>query len=235
LTDTSSNLASEIWRIGNVRSRLSICTLISVALTLAKLSASLGAGKDIGWRLVRKTHLMERVDPPTTGESSATISGLAWKKRATVAVGATHRRRTWESWCGWYRIVHSRCLYGPRKGRQSIADVWYATKLAVESGNVCWEVISRHRQRGPAVRACEKDARQERDETQVCDRCGERPPSHFGVPSLFDGKMQLCEPCWDLFRQRPRSPSIPPVRSRSVPARKHPVLPDQMSFDFICE
>ena len=178
---------------------------------------------------------MERVDSATTGQSSSTASGLVWKKRATVSVSATHRRRTWESRCGWYRIVHSRCLFGPRKGRQAIADVWYATKLVVESGSACWEVISRHRQRGPAVRACEKDAQEKRDQTQVCERCGERPPSHFGVRTLFGGDTQFCEPCWDLFCRRPRSPSTPPVRSRSVPLRKHPALPNQMSFNFICE
>ena len=178
---------------------------------------------------------MEPVAAGATAESSSTASGLAWKKRARVVVGATHRRRTWESRCGWYRIVHSRCLYGPRKGRQAIPDVWYATKLVVESGNACWEVISRHRQRGPAIGACEKDARKKRDETQVCDRCGERPPSHFEVRTLFSDNTQLCGRCWNLFRRRPRWRGIPAARHQCVARRKPPLSPDQMSFGFIRE
>ena len=178
---------------------------------------------------------MEPVACGVTAESSSTALGLAWKKRARVVVGATHRRRTWESRCGWYRIVHSRCLYGPRKGRQAIADVWYATKLVVESGSACWEVISRHRQRGPAARACEKDARARRDETQVCNRCGERPPSHFGVRSLFGGNLQLCKPCWNLFRRRPGLGRLPAARNKSVPGNIPPISPDQLSFAFIHE
>jgi ribosomal protein L32 len=176
---------------------------------------------------------MEPIVSGATDESCSAASGLAWRKRATVVVGATHRRRTWESRCGWYRIVHSCCLYGPRKGRQAIPDAWYATKLVVESGGVCWEVISRHRQRGPAVRACEKDVLKKRDKTQVCNRCGERPPSHFGVRTLFGGNTRLCERCWNLYRRRPRSRGIPSARHRSLAGRKLPLSPDQMSFAFI--
>lgn len=135
---------------------------------------------------------------------SAPAGGLLWKQRAVVVTGPTHRRRIWESRCGWYRVVHSRCLYGPRRGKQAIPDVFYAMKLVVTSGRTCWEVISRHRQRGTAVRACEKDARKGRDPSQLCDRCGERPPAHFQVRTLFDPSAQFCEPCWKHFHRRPR-------------------------------
>ncbi|NQU21668.1 MAG: hypothetical protein HQ567_10320 [Candidatus Nealsonbacteria bacterium] len=155
-----------------------------------------------------------------------------WKKRATVVTGATHRRRTWQSRCGWYRVVHSRCLFGPRKGRQAIADVFYATKLVVVSGSTCWEVISQHRKRGPAVRSCEQDARKNRDTTQVCDRCGERPPTHFEVQTLFESNAQLCGPCWHQLRRHRRCHRVSAGGSRSGTRRRIASSPGQLSFSF---
>ena len=173
---------------------------------------------------------------PTSASSIAGCSspahGLQWKKRATIVVGSTHRRRIWESRCGWYRVVHSRCLYGPRKGRQAISDVYYATKLVVVSGRTCWEVISQHRERGPAVRACDKDAKKMRDETQVCDRCRERPPTHFQVRTLFGSNVQLCTRCWNHFRRRLRSRRVVSVRMKPGTRRSGPLSPEQLSFAF---
>ncbi len=175
---------------------------------------------------------MEPASSDLIAGSSSPVHGLLWKKRATVIVGPTHRRRIWESRCGWYRVVHSRCLYGPRKGRQAIPDTCYATKLVVVSGRTCWEVISQHRERGPAIRACERDAKKSRDETQVCARCGERPPTHFQVRTLFGSNVQLCGPCWSHFRRHPRSQRFLPVRLKSGTRRRFPSSPDQLSFAF---
>jgi hypothetical protein len=166
---------------------------------------------------------------------STSAGGLPWRKRARVVTGVTHRRRIWESQCGWYRVVHSHCLYGPRKGRQAIPDVCYAMKLVVVSGRTCWEVISQHRERGPAVRACEKDAKKNWDKTQACDRCGERPPAHFEVRTLFGGNNQLCRPCWNHFRRYPRSDPVLAGRLKSYTRRGFRLSPNQLSFAFRCE
>lgn len=165
-------------------------------------------------------------------EAPSPGNGLLWKKRATVVVEATHRRRIWESRCGWYRVVHSRCLYGPRKGRQAIPDVYYARKLVVVPGRTCWDVISQHRERGPAIRACERDAKKGRDETQVCDRCGERPPIHFQVRTLFGSRVQLCRRCWTHFLRRPRFRQGVSVRMKPGTRRSGPVSAEQLSFAF---
>lgn len=146
---------------------------------------------------------MARAHSGSIPGTSSPVGGLLWPMRAKVVTGPTHRRRIRESRCGWYRVVHSRCLYGPRKGKQAIPDVWYAMKLVVVSGRTCWEIISQHRQQDPAVRACEKDSKKGRDETQACDRCGNRPPAHFEPRGLFAGKSQLCKQCWNYFRRHP--------------------------------
>ncbi len=176
---------------------------------------------------------MDPVASGATAKSSSSPPGVAWKKRATVAIGTTHRRRTWESLCGWFRVVHSRCLYGPRKGRQAIPDVWYAMKLVVGSDSTCWEVISRHRQRGPAVRACEKDAKKTSHEAQACDNCGERPPVHFAVRTLFNANTRLCERCWHRLGGKSRLLRISTAGQKSQIRPHLPSSPDQLSFDFV--
>jgi hypothetical protein len=168
----------------------------------------------------------------STAESSPPAGRLLWKQRAVVVTGPTHRRRIWLSRCGWYRVVHSRCLYGPRKGKQAIPDVFYAMKFVVTSGRSCWEVISQHRRRERAVLACEKDARKDRDESQVCDLCGKRPPAHFGVRTLLVSKAQLCGPCWKHLNRPPRSPRSSTRRPKSGGSRKCLASPNQLSLSF---
>lgn len=175
---------------------------------------------------------MDPVPSDSVAESSSAASCLSWKKRARVVAGATHRRRIWESRCSWYRVVHSRCLYGPRKGRQAIPDVFYAMKLVVVSGRICWETISQHRKRGPAARACEQDAKIDRDERQACDHCRERPPTHFAVQTLFESNTQLCRRCWTHFRRYRCSRRELPSRLHSGTGRKLPLSPGQLSFAF---
>ena len=174
---------------------------------------------------------MDTVSSDPIAESSLPVPGLQWKRRATVVVGSTHRRRVRESRCGWYRVVYSRCLYGPRKGRQAIPDVFYAMKLVVVSRTICWEVISEHRKRGPAFRACEKDAKKNRDETQVCDHCGERPPTQFEVQSLLESNLQLCRQCWNHLHRDRRSRRVLPGRLRSG-TRRLRLSSDQLTFAF---
>ena len=175
---------------------------------------------------------MDTASSDSIAESSSLAPGLQWNKRATVVLGSTHGRRIRESHCGWYRVVHSRCLYGPRKGRQAIADVFYAMKLVVVSRRVCWEVISQHRKQGPAIRACEEDARKNRDETQACGHCGERPPTRFEVRTLFDSNTQLCQQCWNRGRGRPRSRRVLTGGLKPRTRRRLPLSSDQLSFAF---
>jgi len=159
-------------------------------------------------------------------------TGLQWKNRATVIIGSTHRRRIWESLCGWYRVVHSRCLYGPRKGKQAIPDVFYAMRLVVTSRTVSWEKISEHRKQTPAFKACEKDAKKDRGEGQACDHCTERPPAYFGVRTLFEKDAQLCRQCWSHFHRQSRSGRMLPRRP-SLGARRQVSVPsNQLSFTF---
>ena len=172
-----------------------------------------------------------RSDPSSPSSASA----LTWQKRARVVVGPTHRRRIWESRCGRYRVVHSRCLYGPRKGPQAIPDTWYAVKLVVVSGNVCWEVVSRHRKRGPAVRSCERDAKNVSGGAQVCDRCGLRVATHFGIRTLFDDEAGLCDRCWTHFCRYSRPSQMRAPRQASGTRRKPRPSPDQLAFAFIHE
>jgi hypothetical protein len=182
--------------------------------------------------MYERAYAMNAVFSGSTSESSSPVSGLQWKKRATVVIGSTHRRRIRESRCGWYRVVHSRCLYGPRKGRQAIPDVFYAMKLVVISRRICWKVISEHRKQGPALRACEKDAKKNRDATQICDHCGERPPTHFEVRTLFENNTQLCRQCWNHLHRDSRSRRVLPGRLRSGTRRRLPLSSDQLSFAF---
>lgn len=175
---------------------------------------------------------MDATSSNSSAEPPSSASGLVWKKRATIATGPTHRRRIWETRCGWYRVVHSRCLYGPRKGKEAIPDVFYAMKLVVLPGRTCWEKISEHRKRGPAAKACEKDARKGRDESQVCDRCGQRPPTHFGERSLLGGESQLCDLCWNHSRRRPRTRRTSTGEPKSATRRELPSSSNQLVFDF---
>ena len=81
---------------------------------------------------------------------------LAFPKRARRYTNATSRQRIWLSRCGLYRIVFSRGLFGPRRGRGAIRDVWRA-EVRDQWG---WAVISSHRKWEPAFRACQSNARE---------------------------------------------------------------------------
>ncbi len=83
---------------------------------------------------------------------------LAWKSPRTLLTIAS-RQRLYESRCGRFRVVWSRCLFGPRKGPQAILDVWYACHLEHINGRPVWSILSKHRKRAPAFAACERHGR----------------------------------------------------------------------------
>ncbi len=91
---------------------------------------------------------------------SPTLSAapLHWKSPRTTLTIAS-RQRLYESRCGRFRVVHSRCLFGPRKGPQAILDVWYACHLERINGRPVWSILSKHRKRAPAFAACEHASR----------------------------------------------------------------------------
>ena len=175
---------------------------------------------------------MDTVSSDSRAQPASRPPGLQWNRRAKVIVGATHRRRIRESRCGWYRVVHSRCLYGPRQGKEAIPDVFYAMKLVIVSRRICWEVISEHRKQGPALRACEQDAKKGRDETQTCSHCGERPPAHFEVRTLFESSGQLCRLCWSDWHRHPRCRRVLAGGVNSGTRRLLSVSSGQLSFAF---
>ena len=65
-------------------------------------------------------------------------------------------RKLWTSKCRQYRVAFSRCRYGPHDER-GIPDVCYAQHFDQELG--VWDVLSRHRSRNAAARACQRHAR----------------------------------------------------------------------------
>jgi len=75
----------------------------------------------------------------------------AWRDQTLTA-----DRKIWVSRCGRYRVVFSRCRYGPRTGRQAIADRYYAQVIDPNTGH--WGIISQHRVEARAFDACRADA-----------------------------------------------------------------------------
>ena len=65
-------------------------------------------------------------------------------------------RKLWTSKCRQYRVAFSRCRYGPHDER-GIPDVCYAQHFDQEFG--VWDVLSRHRSRNAAAKACQRHAR----------------------------------------------------------------------------
>ena len=77
---------------------------------------------------------------------------LDWPRAPRRETTIAARRRIWQSRDRRFRVVHSAYLY------RGLADCWYA--LDYDPLTETWNIISRHRRRGPAFRACEKVARQ---------------------------------------------------------------------------
>jgi len=70
--------------------------------------------------------------------------------RARVEQNAAARRRIWRSRDNRYRVVESKSLYG-------LPTTYYA--MVYVGLDACqWDVISKHRKKARAVRACEQHA-----------------------------------------------------------------------------
>jgi len=80
---------------------------------------------------------------------------LQFPTRCQSDTTATSSRRIWLSRCGRFRVLHSRCLFGPRTGDDAIRDVFRAEVL----DQFGWDVISRHRTHARAIKACRRFAR----------------------------------------------------------------------------
>ena len=59
-------------------------------------------------------------------------------------------RKIWETKCGRYKVVFSQVRYG--RGPNGIPDTYYA----IERGDDWESIISKHRNKNPAMKACEK-------------------------------------------------------------------------------
>jgi len=85
-------------------------------------------------------------------------NSLTWPRRARVEIRAEHRRRIWQSRCGRFRVVESRCLLG---GEHTYAVRYYALRLEIlADGRPFWEKLSDHRKRACAFAACEKESQE---------------------------------------------------------------------------
>jgi len=86
-----------------------------------------------------------------------TLAPLIWPRRARVDVHNDHRRRIWQSRCGRFRVVESRCLLGAN----TYAVHYYALRLEIlPDGRPFWAKLSDHRKKARAFAACENEAQQ---------------------------------------------------------------------------
>ncbi len=75
---------------------------------------------------------------------------LVWRKTARRDETLVAHRRIWYSRCGRYRVVECR-------PKVSLPVCFYAEELRdTDPSVVAWDVISRHRKRGPAFEACQR-------------------------------------------------------------------------------
>jgi hypothetical protein len=75
---------------------------------------------------------------------------LDWKKRCRKDSTVTSDRKIWETKCGRYKVVFSQVRFG--RGPNGIPDTYYA----IERGESWESIISKHRKKNPAMKACEK-------------------------------------------------------------------------------
>ena len=81
---------------------------------------------------------------------------LEWKKRCRKDSTIISDRKIWETKCGMYKVVFSQIRFG--KGPDGIPDTYYAICMD-EDGE---KIISKHRKKGPAEKACEKHNKDEK-------------------------------------------------------------------------
>lgn len=73
---------------------------------------------------------------------------LIWKRAKKDETDCAFRRK-WASRCGRYSVVESISKFNEG------GTIYYALRALTGDG---WAIISRHRKRGPAEKACEKQA-----------------------------------------------------------------------------
>lgn len=74
---------------------------------------------------------------------------LEWLRRAKCDQTLVASRKIWESHCRRYKVIHSRPLF------RGLPEMFYAVRCD-ESGET---IISKHRKKTPAFKACEADAK----------------------------------------------------------------------------
>lgn len=82
---------------------------------------------------------------------------VQWKTRSKKEQSLVADHRVWESRCGLYKVVFSQIRYGRGLGKKSIPDVYYA--MSRLDKNDSYGIISKHRKKNPAIKACEKLAK----------------------------------------------------------------------------
>jgi len=84
---------------------------------------------------------------------------LTFPRRCRRDTTTTSRRRIWLAAGGLFRVVYSRCMFGPRRGPRAIPDVYRAERRHGPG----WDVISKHRTQSAAERACCRASADEQD------------------------------------------------------------------------
>lgn len=80
---------------------------------------------------------------------------LEWYKRCKRDETQMAERRTWRTKCGHYQVVESNIKYGRKHDRHGNFLGYPIVYLAMVLKDTGWEIISRHRKRGAAVKQLE--------------------------------------------------------------------------------
>jgi len=94
---------------------------------------------------------------------------LVWKQRCRKDQTAVADRKIWGSKCGKYRVTFSHIRYG-ENAEKKWADKWFAEEL----DNNCWEIISEHKKKETAQKACEKKHKQKEKDAAALERLEKR-------------------------------------------------------------
>jgi hypothetical protein len=87
---------------------------------------------------------------------------LDWEKECQKDQTVCADRKIWETKCGKYRVIFSHIRYG----EGILPDQWYAMEL----NNKNWDVISKHRKKTAAQKACEKSHKKKEKDAAKLER-----------------------------------------------------------------
>jgi len=85
---------------------------------------------------------------------------LEWKKRCKNDTTIVSQRKIWETKCGTYKVIFSHITLG----EGAIPDTYYAIRVDLTGDRRTETILSRHRKKNPAVKACEKDHKQKENQ-----------------------------------------------------------------------